>query len=267
MIFDTHAHYDDDAFDEDRESLLSSLPENGIGGVVNVGASLSSCRQTLALLEQYPFFYGAIGVHPSETAELTEESFAWLRTAAKTARVVAVGEIGLDYYWEEPDHKTQKEWFHRQLALAGELGLPVIIHSRDAASDTLQILKEHQAEQLGGVIHCYSYSLALAKEYEKMGFYFGIGGVVTFKNARKLAEVVTYLPLDRIVLETDAPYLAPVPLRGSRNSSVNLPYIAQRIAELKDVSYEEVIKRTCENAKKLYHLNGAEYARSYNNAD
>lgn len=260
MIFDTHAHYDDDAFDEDRESLLSSLSDYGVGGVVNVGASLSSCHQTLALVEKYNFIYGAIGVHPSETAELTEESFAWLRTAAKASKIVAIGEIGLDYYWEEPEHEIQKEWFRRQLALARELALPIIVHSRDAASDTFQILKEHHAEQLGGVIHCYSYSLAFAKEYEKMGFYFGIGGVVTFKNARKLVEVVDYLPLDRIVLETDAPYLAPVPVRGSRNSSVNLSYIAQRIAEIKNVSYEEVLTRTCENAKKLYRLNGAEYA-------
>ncbi len=259
MIFDTHAHYDDDAFDEDRESLLDSLPEHGIEGVVNVSASLSSCRQTVSLVESYPFLYGAVGVHPSETAELTEESFAWLKAAARSSKVVAVGEIGLDYYWEEPDHKIQKEWFHRQLELAKELGLPVIIHSREAANDTLQILKEHSAAQLGGVIHCYSYSLELAKEYEKMGFYFGIGGVVTFKNAKKLSEVVTYLPLERIVLETDAPYLAPVPVRGSRNFSANLPYIAQRIAELKNISYEEVITRTCENARKLYRLNGAEY--------
>lgn len=262
MIFDTHAHYDDDAFDEDREELLASLPQNGIGRVVNVGSTLSACRQTLALTKQHNFLYGAIGVHPGETAELTEESFAWLKEAAKDPKIVAVGEIGLDYYWEEPEHGIQKRWFARQLELAKELELPVIIHSRDAAKDTLDILKENHAETIGGVIHCYSYSVETAREYERMGFYFGIGGVVTFTNARKLKEVVEYLPLDRIVLETDCPYLAPVPNRGKRNSSLNLPCIARQIAQLKQVSYEKVLEETWNNAVRLYCLeNGEENAR------
>lgn len=254
MIFDTHAHYDDDAFDGDREELLASLPENGIGKVVNVSSTLSSCRQTLALTKQYDFLYGAIGVHPSETAELTEESLAWLSEAAKESGIVAIGEIGLDYYWEEPEHELQKRWFERQLELAAGLELPVIIHSRDAAKDTLDILRAEHAEDIGGVIHCYSYSVEMAREYERMGFFFGIGGVVTFTNAKKLKEVVEYLPLDRIVLETDCPYLAPVPNRGKRNSSLNLPYIAQSIAQIKHVPYERVLEETCKNAIKLYRL-------------
>lgn len=253
-IFDTHAHYDDDAFDEDREELLASLLEHGITHAVNVGSSLSSCKQTLALTKEHDFLYGAIGVHPSETAELTEESFAWLAGAAKKPKIVAVGEIGLDYYWEEPEHDLQKKWFRRQLELAAKLQLPVIIHSREAAQDTLEILKEHHAENIGGVIHCYSYSLEQAKEYEKMGFFFGIGGVITFKNARKLKEVVEYLPLEKIVLETDSPYLAPAPNRGKRNSSLNLPYIAQQIAEIKNISYEQVLEQTYHNAERLYRI-------------
>ena len=253
-VIDTHAHYDDDAFDEDRESLLDSLPEHGIEGVVNVSASLSSCRQTVSLVESYPFLYGAVGVHPSETAELTEESFAWLKAAARSSKVVAVGEIGLDYYWEEPDHKIQKEWFHRQLELAKELGLPVIIHSREAANDTLQILKEHSAAQLGGVIHCFSYGKDLAREYLSMGFYLGIGGVVTFKNAKKLKEVVEYMPMDKMVLETDCPYLSPEPFRGTRNSSLNLPYVVKAVSEIKGISEEKIIEITYKNAKDLYRI-------------
>lgn len=254
MIFDTHAHYDDDAFDEDREDLLASLDGHGIGRVVNVGASLSSSAQTIALIKQYDWMYGAVGVHPSESVELTEQSFAWLKQAVREPKIVAVGEIGLDYYWEEAEREIQKKWFRRQLELARENRLPVIIHSREAAQDTLEIMKEHHAEEIGGVIHCYSYSLEMAKEYEKMGFFFGIGGVLTFTNAKKLREVVEYLPLERVVLETDCPYLAPVPNRGKRNTSLNLTYVAEKIAEIKQISYDEVVNVTWKNAEKLYHL-------------
>ena len=184
MIFDTHAHYDDEAFDGDREELLSGLAAGGIGTVVNVGADMESTKTTIALTEKYPFIYGAAGVHPSSTAELDEEKFAELRVLAQSGKIVAIGEIGLDYYWEEPDHETQKKWFHRQLNLARELKLPVIIHSRDAAKDTLDIMKEEHSGEIGGVIHCFSYGKEMAAEYLKMGFYLGIGGVLTFKNAK-----------------------------------------------------------------------------------
>ena len=256
MIFDTHAHYDDDAFDGDREALLYGLREAGIGAVTNIGASLSSSKTTLELSKRYPWMYAAVGVHPSETAELTEAGLDWLRQAAAGERVVAVGEIGLDYYWEEPEHKIQKEWFSRQLALAGELHLPVVIHSRDAAKDTLDLMKAECARELGGVIHCFSYTVEMAREYLNMGFYLGIGGVVTFNNAKKLKEVVQYAPLDQLVLETDCPYLAPVPNRGKRNSSLNLSYVAEEIAKLKGVSREQVEAVTWENALKLYKIKG-----------
>ena len=253
-IFDTHAHYDDEAFDEDRDALLAELPENGIARVVNVGASLASCGRTIELMNRYDYIYGAIGVHPSETAELNDEAFEWLRQQCQLEKCVAVGEIGLDYYWDEPDRELQKKWFRRQLNLARELAKPVIIHSRDAAKDTVDLMTEVHAEEIGGVIHCYSYTKETAEVFLKMGFYFGIGGVLTFKNAKKLKEAVAYIPLDRIVLETDCPYLAPEPNRGKRNSSLNIPYVVKALAEIKGVEEETVRKAAWENAHKLYRL-------------
>ena len=254
MIFETHAHYDDEAFDEDRDTLLSSMQENGIGYIVNVGASLKSTAESIRLAEKYPFVYAAVGVHPSETGELDEAGFLWLKEQCLLEKVVAVGEIGLDYYWEEPAHDIQKAWFARQLDLAREVNKPVIIHSRDAAKDTFDMLKEKHAGELGGVIHCYSYSAEMALDYVKMGFYIGIGGVVTFKNGKKMKEVVEALPMERILLETDSPYLSPEPNRGKRNSSLNLPYVAQRVAEIKGISYDAVVEITSQNAKQMYYL-------------
>lgn len=254
MIFDTHAHYDDEAFDDDREALLGSLASQGIQAVTNVAASLKSCETTLALTEQYPFIYGAIGVHPSETAELDACGMDRMKAWCASEKIRAVGEIGLDYYWEEPEHEIQKKWFAAQLDLAKELKLPVIIHSRDAAKDTLDIMKAEHAEELGGVIHCFSYTKEMAREYLNMGFFLGIGGVLTFKNARKLAETVEYAPLDRLVLETDCPYLAPVPNRGKRNSSLNLTYVADQLAAIKGIDREKVEKITWDNARRLYGL-------------
>ncbi|MCM1173525.1 MAG: TatD family hydrolase [Blautia sp.] len=256
MIFESHAHYDDEAFDEDREALLRSFAKNGIDTVINIGASLESCRKTIALTEEYPFLYGAIGVHPGETGELEEESFLWLKKCCALEKIVAVGEIGLDYHWKEPEPPIQKKWFERQLGMAEEAGLPVIIHSRDAAKDTLDLMRGVHAEAVGGVIHCFSYAKETAREYLNMGYYFGIGGVVTFANAKKLKEAVAYIPMDRILLETDSPYLAPEPNRGKRNSSLNLPYIAREIAAVKGVSYEEVLAATHKNAEKLFRLEG-----------
>lgn len=254
MIFESHAHYDDEAFDEDREELLLSLREHGIDKVVNVGASLESCRITLRLMKEYPFIYGAMGVHPSETAELNEENFQWLREQCSVDKVVAVGEIGLDYHWKEPEAAIQKLWFERQMELARETGLPVIIHSREAAKDTLDMMKALRAGEIGGVIHCYSYTKEMAREYLEMDYYFGIGGVITFNNARKLKEAVEYIPLNRILLETDSPYLAPEPHRGRRNSSLNLPRVAQEIADIRRISYEEVVAATTENAQRLFRI-------------
>ena len=255
MIFESHAHYDDEAFDEDREQLLSSMQEHGIEYIVNVGASLKSTETTVALTRQYPFIYGSAGVHPSETTELNEENFKWLTAQCAEPKVVAVGEIGLDYYWEEPDHEIQKKWFIRQLELARSCHKPVIIHSRDAAKDTYDIMTAQKAQEIGGVIHCYSYSAEMALDYVKMGFYIGIGGVVTFKNGKKMKEVAQAVPIDRILLETDSPYLAPEPNRGKRNSSLNIPYIAAQIAQIKGMEYEEVVNITNQNARRLFHIN------------
>jgi len=253
-IFDTHAHYDDEAFDEDRETLLAMLPNQGIARVVNVGASLSSCKTTIELMEKYDYIYGAIGVHPSEVEELGEENFRWLKEQCLRKKCVAVGEIGLDYHWPDPEPALQKEWFVRQLHLAKELGKPVVIHSRDAAKDTIDIMKAERAEEIGGVIHCYAYSKESAKIFLEMGYYFGIGGVLTFKNARKLKEAVEYIPMDRLVLETDSPYLAPEPNRGKRNSSLNLPNVVSAMAQIKGISEEEVRRVTWENACALYRM-------------
>lgn len=254
MIFDTHAHYDDEAFDPDREELLASLAGGGIGAVVNIGSSLASTQTTLDLAEQYSWIYGAAGVHPSECAQLDEEGMKWLEQVCSHPKIVAVGEIGLDYYWEEPEHELQKKWFCRQLDLARRTGLPVVIHSRDAAQDTLEIMKSEKAGQIGGVVHCYSYSREMAREYLNMGFFIGIGGVLTFKNARKLKETAEYVPMESIVLETDCPYLAPVPNRGKRNSSLNLPYVAAKIAEIKQVDVDTVVSVTEENAGRLFGI-------------
>ena len=253
-IFDTHAHYDDEAFDEDREKLLVELPKQGIAKVVNVGASLASSKTTIALMKQYDYIYGAIGVHPNETAELNEESFSWLREQCRLEKCVAVGEIGLDYYWDEPECEIQKEWFVRQLRLAREVAKPVVIHSRDAAKDTIDIMTAEKASEIGGVVHCFAYTKETAKTFLDMGFYIGIGGVLTFKNAKKLKEAVEYIPLDRIVLETDCPYLAPDPNRGKRNSSLNLPYVIAALADIKDISEEEVCRAVWDNAHRLYRL-------------
>ncbi len=264
-IFDTHAHYDDEAFDEDREELLQRLPGQGIARVVNVGSSVASCGRTIALMEAYDYVYGAIGIHPSETAELEalekeelQDPLEWLAQQCRHPKCVAVGEIGLDYYWDEPAREIQKKWFLQQLHLARRLGLPVIIHSREAARDTIDMLQAEKAGEIGGVIHCYSYTKESARDYLDMGFFFGIGGVLTFKNARKLKEAVEYIPMDRIVLETDCPYLAPVPYRGKRNSSLYLPYVVQAMAQAKGIPEEEVMEAAWENGMRLYQMEGQE---------
>lgn len=254
MIFDTHAHYDDDAFDEDRDAVLNLAFNSGISNIVNVCSTLESLRTTLALADRYPQMYAAAGIHPEELAPLNEDNFYLVREACRHPKVVAVGEIGLDYYWDASERSVQKKWFVRQLDLAREIKKPVIVHSRDAAKDTLDTMKAAHAEDIGGVIHCFSYTREMAREYLNMGYYIGIGGVVTFKNAKAIKEVVDYTPLDRIVLETDCPYLAPVPNRGKRNSSLNLPYVADAIAEIKGITAEEVIAQTEKNAHALYRF-------------
>lgn len=254
MIFETHAHYNDRKFDTDRESLLSELPKRGVSPVINVGDSIGSTEPVLALAEKYSFIYAALGVHPSEIGDLNEETFAWLSEKLKQDKVIAVGEIGLDYYWDkDPEiQEKQRYWFRRQLALAKELSLPVIIHSRDAAEDTMTVMRDAHAEGIQGVIHCYSYSPEMAQEFIRMGYYIGVGGVVTFKNAKKLVRTVEQISLERILLETDCPYMAPEPHRGTRNDSRNIPYVIAKIAEIKGVTSEVVEETTRENAFRLF---------------
>lgn len=253
MIFDTHAHYDDEQFDADREELLRSMQTGGVGTIVNISASCDSCRMVVELAGRYPFMYAAVGIHPDHVGGLDEKAFSKMEELLDNRKVVAVGEIGLDYYWDNESHDLQRKWFIRQLELARRHNLPVVIHSRDAAADTLEVMKEH-AQGLKGVIHCFSYSRELAREYVKMGFYIGVGGVVTFKNAKKLKEVVEEIPLTSIVLETDCPYLAPEPYRGKRNNSLYISYVAKEIARIKNVDYDTVVRQTEANAIELYGI-------------
>ncbi len=256
MIFETHAHYDDRKFDTDREETILRVHRSGVNPIINVGASIESTGSTLELARKYDFIYAAVGVHPSDIDGLNEESFNWLKEQTKYEKTLAIGEIGLDYYWDkEPEiQERQRYWFRRQLELARETGLPVIIHSRDAAEDTMDIMRQAHKDGIPGVIHCYSYSKEMALEYVKMGYYIGVGGVVTFKNARKLVETVEAVPIENILLETDCPYMAPEPHRGSRNDSSNIPFVIDKIASIKGISPEEVEKITEENAKRLFRL-------------
>ena len=253
MIFDTHAHYDDEQFDQDREELLTSMPSLGVGTIVNVSATYESCARSVQLASQFPNVYAAVGIHPDEVGTLNDMKFDEMKKLFDNEKVVAVGEIGLDYYWDNESHEDQGKWFIRQLDLARQKNLPVIIHSREAAADTMYIMQNY-AHDLKAVIHCYSYSVEMAEEYVKMGYYIGVGGVVTFKNAKKIKEVVKKVPLERILLETDCPYLAPVPFRGKRNQSSYIQYVVQEIAALKGVAEEEVIARTEQNAREFYNL-------------
>lgn len=253
MIFDTHAHYDDDQFDADREELLESLPKQGVSTVVNVGASLNGCKASMEFAKKYPYFYAAVGVHPDACGELNAETFAELEKWCQSEKVVAIGEIGLDYHWDVEPREVQKEWFVRQIELARKYNLPINVHSRDAAEDTFQIIKEH-AQGLRGIIHCFSGSKELAVEYVKLGFHIGVGGVVTFKNGKKMKQVVEAVPIERIVLETDCPYLAPEPYRGKRNNSSYIKHMAEEIGRLKNLTCEEVLVQTEKNAKEVYGL-------------
>lgn len=260
MIIDTHVHYDDDAFDGDREALLGSLRENGIGAVIDIGSSAESLPKVRELTAKYDFVYGAVGLHPDEIGDLTDKVLVDMRQDIENPKIVAVGEIGLDYYWDKEAREVQKEAFRKQVCLAQEYGKPIVIHSREAAADTLEIVKEMYGPgsageymERKGVMHCYSYAVEQARIYtRKLGFYLGIGGVVTFKNAKKLKEVVADTPMEYLVLETDCPYLAPVPFRGKRNSSLYLPYVVRAIAEIKEISEEEVMRITAANARQLF---------------
>ena len=252
-IFDTHAHYNDEQFDADRDELLRSMAAHNVGTIITSGASYKDCRDAVRLAHAYPFLYASIGLHPDNCGDLRGDGvWEWLTNTAKNDdKVVAIGEIGLDYHWNVEDHDYQKECFVRQLDLARNLSLPVVIHSRDAAQDTMDLIRTHAAGMTGS-LHCYSYSPEMAAEYVKLGWYIGVGGVVTFKNGKKLKAVVERTPIERILLETDCPYLAPVPYRGKRNDSRYIDYVADTIAQLKGMTKEDVIRITRENAEELF---------------
>ncbi|KYH29630.1 TatD family hydrolase [Clostridium colicanis] len=253
MIFDSHAHYDDDSFDEDREKVIEEIHNNGVIAVLNCGASFQGAKDSVKLAEKYDFFYAAVGIHPENAYELTEETLKEIREMTKNPKVKAIGEIGLDYYWEEnPPKDVQKEVFRKQMALAKDLGLPVVIHDREAHGDTLEIMKEFP--EVKGVVHCFSGSVEFARECLKLGYYIGFTGVITFKNAKKIIEVAKEVPMDRILVETDAPYMAPTPHRGKRNQSDYIKFIIEKIAEIKEVSPGFMENLTINNAKNLLKI-------------
>ena len=253
MFFDTHAHYDDEAFDGDRAVLLDSMAAGGVGRIVNPGCTVTSSEKAVSMAHQYDFIYAAVGLHPENCAGAGEAEFAAIETLAAEEKVVAIGEIGLDYYWEEnPPRAFQREVLARQMALAEKLDLPVVIHDRDAHGDCMDLVRAFPGVR--GEFHCYSGSLEDAKILLDRGWYLGFGGSLTFKNARKAPEVVQYMPLDRLLLETDSPYLSPVPLRGKRNDSRNLVHVAARIASLRGIRAEEVETLTWDNANRFFRI-------------
>ena len=255
MLFDSHAHLNDESFDEDREEVIASLKEKGLDYVVNPGADMETSKTAIELANKHDFIYAAVGVHPHDVENMTEADIELLRKyALENEKVVAIGEIGLDYYYDLSPRETQKKWFKRQIELANELKLPFIVHDRDAHGDTMEIIKSTKAAETGCLLHCYSGEVELAREYVKMGCYLSIPGTVTFKNNRKTVEVVREIPLERLMIETDSPYMAPVPHRGKRNEPIYVQYVAEKIAQIKGISVEEVAKATNENTKKAYKM-------------
>ena len=252
MLFDTHAHLNDPAFDPDREELMAGLANKGIGYVMNAGCSLESSKDIIQMAERYPWLYASVGSHPDSADEVSEEVIEEYRQMAKHEKVKAIGEIGLDYYYEDIPREVQKQAFRMQMALANELDIPVIIHEREAHDDGMRIVKEFP--KVKGVFHCYSGSAEMARQLVNMGWYIGFTGVLTFKNARKAVETAASIPLDRIVLETDCPFMAPEPFRGKRNDPGYLPKMAEKLAEIRGISVEEAIAVTTENAKRLYRI-------------
>lgn len=254
MIFDSHAHYDDEDFDEDREEVLKAVKDSGIGYIVNAGANIESSRRSIDLAKKYDFVYAAVGIHPQDADEFKADSTGILKEFAMNEKVVAIGEIGLDYYYGGSEKEVQKRVFEEQVKLALELNLPVIVHDREAHGDIFDIVKKYSSEGLKGVLHCYSGSPEMAEEYVKMGFYIGFTGVITFKNARKSIEVLERVPLERVLIETDCPYLAPIPFRGKRNDSGYLKYVVQKACETLNLEYDYFAQKTCTNAKTLFNI-------------
>ncbi len=250
-IFDSHAHYNDEQFDIDRDSLLASLPEAGIMGIINCGTDVASSLFSLEMAEKYPFVYAACGYHPESALELNDDRLSEIEKMLSHEKCVAVGEIGLEYHYDFVPKDVQKYVFEKHLELAVKYDMPVIVHDREAHADTMDLLKKYNPK---GVLHCYSGSAEMAKEVLKMGMYIGLGGAVTFKNAVKPVEVAQMIPLDRLLLETDCPYMAPVPMRGKRNNSAYISFVAEKIADIRGISSDELLNITAENTKKLFKI-------------
>ena len=254
MLIDSHAHLDDGRFAKDRDRIIKSLKELGVDLVINPGADLNSSIKAVSLSEKYDNVYAAVGVHPHSAKEMDESTIEILKSFTNREKVIAIGEIGLDYYYDNSPRDIQQKRFKEQLALAKEVNLPVIIHTREASKDTFDILKEAQDGSLEGVMHCFSGSVEMAMEYIKMGFYISLAGPVTFKNARVSKEVAKAIPLDKLMIETDSPYLTPEPYRGKRNEPFYVRYVAGTIADLRGITFEELAKQTSENTKKLFRI-------------
>ncbi|MBE6926288.1 MAG: TatD family deoxyribonuclease [Ruminococcaceae bacterium] len=252
MLFDTHAHLNDEAFREDRDTLICGLKEKGVGFVMNAGCDLQSSKECIALAEKYPFLYASVGSHPDAAGEVCQELMETYLQMSKHPKVKAIGEIGLDYYYEGFDRQVQLDAFRMQMELARMAGLPVIVHERDAHGDGMEMVQAFP--DVTGVFHCYSGAAEMAQQLVKRGWYIGFTGVLTFKNARKAVETAATIPLERIVLETDCPYMSPEPYRGKRNDPGRLIYMAQKLAEIRDLPVEEIIEITTENAKRLYRI-------------
>lgn len=254
MFIDSHAHLDDRRFNGDRELVIEKLKENGLELVINIGADLETSIASVDLAKKYDNIYATVGVHPHSASELNKENLQKIKELSKNNKVVAIGEIGLDFYYDNSPRDVQRKWFKEQLKLAKELNLPVVIHSRDACQETFDTIKESQDGTLRGVLHCFSGSAEMAQEYVKLGFYISIGGPVTFKNARVVREVAEVVPLDKLLIETDCPYLTPEPFRGKRNEPSYVKYVAQKIAEVRGITVEEVAKATSRNTKELFSI-------------
>ncbi|MGM0867851.1 MAG: TatD family hydrolase [Bacillota bacterium] len=255
MLFDTHVHLNDEQFDEDLEEVISRAREAGVEKMVVVGFDRPTINRAMELIEQYEFLYASIGWHPVDAIDMKDEDLAWIEELSNHPKVVAIGEMGLDYHWDKSPKDVQKEVFRKQIHLAKKVKLPIIIHNRDATQDIVDILREEGAEEVGGIMHCFSGSPEIAQECVDMNFYISLGGPVTFKNAKKPKEVAKEIPLEKLLIETDCPYLAPHPNRGKRNEPAYVKLVAEQIAELKEVSLEEVENITTENAKKLFNIN------------
>ncbi|MFC0274253.1 TatD family hydrolase [Metabacillus herbersteinensis] len=254
MLFDTHAHLNALQYEDDLQEVILRAQHEGVSKIVVVGFDRETIERAMDLIEEYSFIYAAIGWHPVDAIDMTDEDLAWIKELASHPKVVAVGEMGLDYYWDKSPKEVQQEVFRKQIALAKELKLPIIIHNRDATADVVEILAEEGASEVGGIMHCFTGSLEVAEQCMKMNFYISFGGPVTFKNAKKPKEVAMEIPMDRLLIETDCPYLTPHPFRGKRNEPSYVKYVAEQLAELKGVTFDEIAQITSDNAHKLFGI-------------